>query len=290
MLLAMRCFQSYDAARYMTAAILFAAFVATCVAAQTAQPVPPAAPFSTIRIMFPAEVPVDDVWLAYGLYTSGRISNYRGLDGPAAQIRNFPIIHRSGQGHLVKPKNASAFYEIEGSVDGKRVERFGAVVWARGCKAVFFDKPSITADVDEHFACIPLGEITLTGRVLGVDLPTGPTTIWASYYGVFDCFSLHTCDNGGCGGISCGGSMIFDVASGTIATDGTFALTLPNFSDDPFLSRGPVGFDLSVGEPRSQGRILLQPETAEWRTGLGFLKLAPAYPVSLIFGLNEKLH
>ena len=269
----------------LTVVAYTAVLIAICVAAQnTPTRVPAAQPFK-IRVIFPEGISTDDVWLTYGLYSPSRIGRYIGLHGPAAKVRHFPVPVLDGQGHLVTPAGSAAFYEIEGLLDGKPVERFQAFLWAPGCKTVYFDVPAISADVEEHFVCTTSKEVTLAGRVRGGNLEEKHSTLWVSYdAGLAGCFQLHTCDNG-CA-LFCTSTTILDIASANIAIDGSFKVELPDFSDDP-ISRGPVGFLFSVGESGKK-HICLEPESRELRSALGALKPAPSYPGDLIFLPSQK--
>ncbi len=253
--------------------------------AQTGQELPTPQPPSKIRIVFPAGTPADEIWLAYGLYTPGRIGRYIGLQGVIEKLEPFPVPPISGQGHLIAPKNAPAFYEIDGLLDGKRVERFQALVWVPGCKMVYFDVPEILYDVEERFTCGAAKEITLMGRIRGVDLPGSPPTLWVNYDGMIEaCFQLHTCDHG-CAG-NCLGTTILDIASTTIAADGSFRIRVPDFSDDQLMSRG--GLIFLVGESQDPHHIRLKPESQDMSNELGDLKIAPSYPSELGLVPNEK--
>lgn len=262
-------------------------FFSTCTTAQTEQSsVSYAQSPLKIRVILPPDISTDDVWLAYGLYTPGHIGRYIGIRGPVARHHPFPVPPSNGQGYVVRPNNSPAFYEIDGFVGGKRVERFQALLWAPGCKMVYFDVPDVTGDLEEHFTCTKVGEITVTGRLRGVNLATSPGTVWVSYdAGIADCFQMHTCDKG-CA-ISCPNSTIFDIASGAVAADGRFKVTLPNFSDDQLMSHGGLVF--SVGEQLEPHHVLLRPESGDMGNNLGDLKIAPFYPGDLTFVPNEKL-
>ena len=269
-------------------AIAFPALLASSFAAQTARDSKPAVPPPLkIRVAFPEGISTDDVWLAYGLYTPGRIGRFIGLEGPAARVKRFAVSPVSGQGHVVTPRDSPAFYEIDALLGGERVERFQALVWAPGCKMMYFDVPAIIGDVEEHFVCSASREVALAGRVRGSHLEEKAATVWVSYYaGLSGCFLLHTCDKG-CP-INCFGTTILDIASATIGTDGSFKVELPDFSNDALVSRGgDVGFLFSVGENR-ESHICLEPESPEARFLLGGLKIAPSYPGDLIFLTDQK--
>jgi hypothetical protein len=199
-------------------AVLFSSYILA-----QGTPTPPLTPVpSKIRITLPEGISTDNVWLAYGLYIPGRKNSYIGMDGPVSRIRHFPVPPRSGQGRLVTTEKGRPYYEIDGILDGKRVERFQALVWAPGCKLAYFDVPGVSGNVGEQYTCTGVKEITLTGRIKGVDLAASPKTVWVSFNaGISGCFQLHTCDHG-CA-ISCPGTIILDIADGAISADGTFS-------------------------------------------------------------------
>lgn len=250
-------------------------------------PLPSQSP-SKIRIVFPNGMSDDEVWLVYGLYASpGHKGGFIGLDGPVGKVRRLPVPHISGQGHFVAPANAPAFYEIDGVLDGERVERFQALAWAPGCNMTSFDVQEIGGDLEEHFTCVTQKRIAVAGRIQGVDLKARPETVWVSYYGGPSCFTFHLCDKGGCA-VSCAGIAILDMESAAVASDGSFTIEVPDFSDDPVASFGAIGFLFSVGQSREH-RVWLQPESPDLRSFSGHLKLAPTYPTSVVFLPNAKL-
>lgn len=284
-------FRRDGALRAALAAFALPALVAASVVAQTAQaPVLAAQSPVKIKILFPQVISTDDVWLAYGLYVPGRIGRYIALDGPVTRVQRFPVPRIDGQGHVVAPENSPASYEIDGLVSGKRVERFQALVWAPGCKMMYFDVPEIKADVEEHFVCAPLKAITLTGRVRGNHFEGKAATVWVSFdAGISGCFLLHTCDKGGCP-LSCPGTTILDIANATIADDGSFKVELPDFTSDPLVPRSSyLGFLFSTGEnPGNLVHNCLKPLSEDVRSMSGGLKIAASYPASLTFLPNEE--
>ncbi len=281
----MKYFRQYASFRPAVAGIVLAISFAVAATAQTAQAPVPAVQPPSLRILFAEGISTEDVWLAYGLYTPGLISAYIGLQGPSAKTEPLPIPSRDGQGHLVSPKNSPPFYEIDGVVNGKAIERFQALVWAPGCKMTSVDVPHVTGNVEEHFICSTLNELTLTGKVRGIDLAGKVATLWVGYYApMATCFLLHTCDNG-CP-ISCADSFptIAKIASAPIAADGSFKIDIPDFSTDALASRGGLVF--SIGDDRGW----LQPEREDLRSfhQMGVLKMLQSYPGDLILVPNDK--
>lgn len=281
----MTYFRQYASFRTAVAGIVFAISFAVAAAGQTAQAPGPAVQPPSLRILFAEGVSTEDVWLAYGLYTPGLISSYIGLQGPSAKTDLLPTPPRDGQGHLVSRKNSPPFYEIDGVVNGKAIERFQALVWSPGCKMTFFDVPHVTGNVEEHLICSALNDLTLTGKVRGIDLAGKAATLWVGYYAAMaTCFLLHTCDNGR--PISCADNFptIAKIASAPITTDGSFKIDVPDFSTDPLASRGGLVF--SVGD----GRRWLEPEREDLRSfhTMGVLKILQSYPGDLILVPNDK--
>lgn len=204
-------------------------------------------PVPNVRILLPESVDSNRVYVRYGLRQPGGI---------------YPS-------HVARMPVGVSFFEIPAPTD-----RFKALVWAPGCKIKEFDIPVENSDVELPFACDPLKTVTLRGRVKHVDI-TQPMTLSVDYSGMITCLWADACKKG-CAG-SCSGLDISRVATAEVALDGSFEIKLPDFNNDPIVSRSSRELDFWLSG--AKGMPFLVPESSPRNT----FKVAGSYPKEVTF-------
>jgi len=254
-------------------AIAFAGLLVTFTLAQephTSSPstqIPP-----TIKISFPRGISFENIWLEYGLYgPTGDGRNYNGLTG-SKSISQLDW----GQGHIVVPDHS---YEIVALRDGRPVNRFKALAWTRGCQVVTFDSVVAATDVVLRFSCVPLKRIPLAGRIQQVDFIGNPSSLRVGYLpSTLDRFFCDSLDPP-CR-IEGPPLQILEVATATIAFDGSFKVNVPDFAEDPFFS-GDSNAEFELTLTSSYMRV--GPEAENLRSEENGLKMASSYPSEIAF-------
>jgi hypothetical protein len=93
--------------------------------------------------------------------------------------------------------------------------------------------------------------------------------------------------------VSCPGTSIPEIVTVEVESDGTFKMELPDFSADPVASKyAEFGFSfkdvvLAGGYPNYR-HISLEPESQDYRTEMGGLRLSPSYPSNVIFVARKR--
>jgi hypothetical protein len=186
-------------------------------------------------------------------------------------------------GGFTTPNLDSLSYWIPTSVHGKAAEHIKGFIWASGCKITTFDSSLLeSADVQEYFACTPLGTVTLVGRIRATDLPRRkPTEVRFDYIAPWACrfFGFGDC-------------AVPQIEIGTVKpdADGAFEIELPDLSADPISSESEGGAELQMvlREVKTWNLVaLLEPETKTLLTPGGALKIAPSYPQNLLFAARK---
>ncbi|HEX8816245.1 MAG TPA: hypothetical protein VF753_12155 [Terriglobales bacterium] len=278
----MWCFIKEVTLRIGAAGITVLVILIACAVAQTGSA--PAAnslvPLK-IRIVFPQGISTDDIWLQYGMYTPDGIGRYIGLRGSGSGAAQPAVPAREGQGQLVTMGSLPAYYEIDGTVRGKRVERFQALVWAPGCNVMYFDEPEVRHDIEKQFVCTEQRQTTLTGRVRNVSPGGRPARIRASLdIGMSACFMLHTCEPTCSVDCLLGGIPV--KASANLAEDGSFTMKLPDFTGAEF-DTAILGFRFGMDDMDTGHARLLSPEEPRFRNQLGELIVLRSYPSEVVF-------
>lgn len=245
---------------------------AILMATPTVQLAPHPAQSPRVRIDFGNDVPYKQVWLEYGLYGQNGQKKGIGLGGPSLNFGHIPT--------------GTQFWAIEASVDDEAVDRFKALVWAPGCKMKEFDVPVATVNVNLSYPCDELPKLTLVGRLQQVDRGIR-STVSAWYVTSAICPFFVVCKRESCG-FSCPATSIPEIANAEVESDGTFRIEVPNFSADPIASSDAeldFSFDDIVLAPGSSNyrHIPLKPESKDYRTDIGGLKVSSSYPGVLVF-------
>jgi hypothetical protein len=105
-------------------------------------------------------------------------------------------------------------------------DRVKARVWTLGCAVKAFDIALAGADVEVQFVCDPEKTVPFRGRVAG---PPGSSAIAAQYSSKCTSIWIEQRENGPC-------ALPIFAATAKLESDGSFAIDLPDFKDDPILS------------------------------------------------------
>ena len=176
-----------------------------------------------------------------------------------------------------RPIGGGAF-AIRTGIGNEPARTLKVAVWCRGSGMALLDVPAVEASgYDRTVRLSPLPDVPLTGRVLpsadGVSL--AGAEVHVSYVAPWLCgfFNLADC-----------WLPQFEIASAPIGDDGTFRVLVPDFANDPVISRaapaetgGPGGFKLRARNTAPYD-YWLEPDGA--RSGL--VPVARLYPQLLL--------
>ena len=204
-------------------------------------------PAPKVRIVLPEGVHSEKVYVRYGLRQP------RGTY--SSQVARMPA--------------GGSSFEIPAPTD-----RFKALVWTPGCKIKEFDVPVEKADIELQFACDPLKNVTLRGRVKSVDI-IGPMTLSVNYSGLIACSWADATTPERL--TSCSGLDIAGVATAEVAPGGSFKIELPDFSHDPIFSESSRYLDFWLSGIK--GMPFLVPESSASNR----FEVADSYPAEVIF-------
>lgn len=198
---------------------------------------------------------------------------HSGLTG--SKSRTIPPFDR-GLGRIVAPQFFDHYYEIVALEDGQPASRVKALAWTKGCQIWTFESVVTATDVAFPFRCFPLKSVSLVGRIQQVDFISKPDSLSVSYQSAklpsFFCEGFCRFEGPAL--------QIPEVASATIAADGSFKVDIPDFAEDPFFSGdSSAEFELSL----TSSHMRVGPVAQDFRSWENGLKTASSYPREMVF-------
>jgi hypothetical protein len=134
-----------------------------------------------------------------------------------------------GYGGFVASEPRKREYSIETSYEGKPARTLKAIVYAKGCRLVLLDVPSLSENRSAEFDCIPLPDaefevlanIPKAWRDHPLKLEIDYLAYWSHpFFGIVDGFVAS-----------------FPITEAIVPAKDTFPITLPNFAEDPTTKR-----------------------------------------------------
>ena len=182
-----------------------------------------------------------------------------------------------GYGSTVAGKQDVSDYAIELSVNKKLAETLKAIVYCPGYQIATINASPLSAlkEKVEEVELRPAASVSLTGKVMWpARLSTENFKVYIKYEADWEHEFF---------GISDGMVAMFDIAEVGLAKDGSFSVTLPDFTLDPAVNdfQMPGEFTFTIQDPKT-GKLMYKLEPAENRGGYG-LQIAPQYLYGLIF-------
>jgi hypothetical protein len=148
-------------------------------------------------------------------------------------------------------------------------DRLKARVWTPGCAVKAFDISLAGADVEVQFVCDLEKTVPFRGRVAG---PPGSSAISAQYSSKCTSIWIEQRENGPC-------PLPSFVATAKLEADGSFAIDLPDFKDDPILSSDQSAVFKFLVRMADGNWRLVKPEGSKDPS----IPVASSYPDNLTF-------
>lgn len=173
----------------------------------------------------------------------------------------------------VRAKEGASVYRIDASYEGQPARSLRAVIYCPGYQAETLDYPSLVSPRERspELRLKPLGTVPFAGQVSlpagveadEVNVEVGFSALWeCEFFGEADCLV----------------PSYRKVASAEVADGGVFSVALPDFADDPIISKygRPGYFTFTVSERRS-GKYLFSIRPEAGTDANGGLPVAPLY-------------
>ena len=201
------------------------------------------------------------------------------LNSETVQISYHMIGPFGGYGSYEPAKPGVSFYKITTEVEGQAAQGIKIIIYASGCKMQKFDLAlSSNSDLKQQFICEPLPATTLAGQVPADFTANGNAEIVVKYMAYWS-HKFY--------GLADGVVPEFQIAIGKPERDGTFSITIPDFSADTDTSPAETPAtlhllirDSGTGNHMSHG---LEPELSEFRTETHELRIQATYPAGMRF-------
>jgi hypothetical protein len=181
-----------------------------------------------IVIALPADIPSEKIEIRY--YLTGPFGGY------GDSVNRQPNLHS---------------YDITAGINGSAANNAKFVMYANGCSFVTFDIPiKSETDLQESFACKPLGNVPFNGKITTAKAYKGKDVVVDVVY--ISNFSYNFF------GIADGMVTIIPVAQGHPDANGNFQVTVPDLMNDPLASTMDfqhTGFRFQLRDVRT-GNIL----------------------------------
>jgi len=203
----------------------------------------------TVEIKFPASVDSERVFLRY-------------------------VLSGAPLGNWVQPRPGVSSYLISTMVEGRRAAGIRALIYAPGCAIQTLDVPLDSLHNDEYeFLCVPVGNISITGKVIRAD------RLYGRHVRLRARIIVRWAPDDVVAPIPVGDAVY-------VAEDGRFCLTIPDFARDPLAGAPahPGELQIWAEDPASGDMVaqLVPSESSELKTRLG-LKLLSEYPSEIVF-------
>jgi hypothetical protein len=193
-------------------------------------------------------------------------------------------------GGWVEPRPDVSSYFIRTTRQGVAAARFRALIYAPGCAIQTVDLPTSGPAVPRYsFMCEPVPNVRLMGNLIESDrLNAGKTRLEVKYVARW-----------AAGFLGIGEDLTTDIPVGGTryaAKDGSFEISLPDFSEDPMASASDPGEFQILTRDRTNGNIVarLVPTVESLRTRMGGLEIRKAYADKIEFaacpGRGPHLH
>jgi len=196
------------------------------------------------------------------------------------EIRYFLTGPFGGYGDSVNKQPNLHSYDITAGINGSAANNAKIVMYANGCSFVTFDIPVTgESDLQESFACKPLGNITFNGKITTAKAYKGKDVVVdVVYISNFSTDFFHVAD---------GMVTVIPVAQGHPDMNGIFQITLPDLMKDSLSSSMDfqhTGFRFELREVHS-GNILssMTYKDAKSKSMNDALPLANSYPGTINF-------
>jgi hypothetical protein len=177
-------------------------------------------------------------------------------------------------GGWVQPRPDISSYFISTKREGAAAARFRALVYAPGCAIQTVDLPVSGPAVPRYvFVCQPVPNVRLMGNLIKSDrLNAREISLDVKYVARW-----------AAGFLGIGEDLTTDIPVGGTryaADDGSFEISIPDFSEDPMASASDPGEFQILTRDRTNGNILAQlvPTVESLRTSMRGLQIRKAYP------------
>jgi len=184
-------------------------------------------------------------------------------------------------GGWVQPQAGVSSYTISTMRGTHPATGFKAILYAPGCAIQTLDIRLFAGQQSEQvaFACQPLGNVPIAGRVVLPDRFEGRAVkVEARYIARWAQAFLGIDDN-----------LVLVIPTGTsdIAADGSFRLSVPDFSRDPESAAGYPASEIQIwAKDKADGSLvaeLVPSGLPQIKTRMGGLKIQGQYPADVVF-------